>query len=124
MAKKVLQSEGAKEKIAKAIAGGQTQTAVARSSGVSQSTISRLANKQDVKVLIQAETMKLMEAVPQAVENLKSLVYEMAEIPKKEIKRRELSFKATTKVLESVGMLNSPSLSPTFVNIVPAQGNR
>jgi hypothetical protein len=97
---------------------------VARSSGVSQSTISRLANKQDVKVLIQAETMKLMEAVPQAVENLKSLVYEMAEIPRKEIKRRELSFKATTKVLESVGMLNSPSLSPTFVNIVPAQGNR
>ena len=79
----------------------ESQTAVARSLGVNQSTISRLANKEDVKALLEDETLKLLEVVPQAVENLKSLVNEMPEISKKEVKRRELSLKATNSAIQT-----------------------
>jgi transposase-like protein len=120
MAKKMLESEEVKEKIAKALTAGESQTAIARTLGVSQSTISRLVNKGDVKALIERESLRLLEAIPQAVENLKALVNEMPNIPKKEIKRLEPSLKATIKMLESAGMLNTPSPSPTFVNIVNA----
>ncbi len=104
MGKKMLESEAVKEQIAKALAGGQTQTVIAQAVGVSQSTISRLANKGDVKTLIERESLKLLEVVPQAVENLKALVNEMPDIPKRDIKRRELSFKASKKILESAGL--------------------
>ena len=120
MGKKMLESEAVKEQIAKALVGGQSQAVIAQAVGVSQSTISRLANKGDVRALIERESLRLLEAVPQAVENVKVLVNEMPDIPKGDIKRRELSFKASKKVLESAGLLNTPSPSPTFVNIVNA----
>jgi transposase-like protein len=120
MGKKMLESEEVKEQIAKALIAGESQTAIARTLGVSQSTISRLANKDDVKALIEREGLRLLEAVPQAVENLKALINEMPNIPEKEVRRRELSFKASKKVLESVGLLNTLSPSPMFVNIINA----
>ena len=83
--------EEVKNEIARAIAGGHSQQEIAKSLGVNQSTISRIVNKDDVKALIEDETLKLLEAVPQAIENIKDLVDEMPEIPKKEIKRRELA---------------------------------
>ena len=92
MAKKILESEEAKMAIAKAIAGGESQTAIARAAGVSQSTVSRLANTKDVKALIDAESLNLLGVLPDAVENVKGLVREMKNIPEKETKRRELSY--------------------------------
>jgi hypothetical protein len=117
MTKKVLENKETKEVIAKAIGGGQSQGVLAQALGVSQSSISRLASKEDVKAMIERESLKFLGAVPQAVENLKALVDEMPEIPKGDIKRRDLSFKASKKVLESAGMLNTPSPSQTIVNI-------
>jgi transposase-like protein len=90
MGKKMLESEEVKEAIAKALTAGESQTAIARTLGVSQSTISRLANKGDVKALIERESLRLLEAVPQAVENLKALVNEMPNIPPDQFKRKEL----------------------------------
>ena len=117
MAKKILESQEAKEAVAKSLVGGQSQTVIAQTLGVSQSTISRLLKKEDVQGFIKEWSLKLLEAVPQSVENLKDLVNEMPGIPKGDIKRRELSYKASKKVLESAGLLNTPSPSPTFVNI-------
>jgi transcriptional regulator with XRE-family HTH domain len=107
-----------KNEIARAIAGGHSQQEIAKSLGVNQSTISRIVNKDDVKALIENETLKLLEAVPQAVENIKDLVKEMPEIPKKEIKRRELAYKASAEVLKTAGMLPTPIQSQTLINII------
>jgi transcriptional regulator with XRE-family HTH domain len=107
-----------KNEIARAIAGGHSQQEIARSLGVRQSTISRMVNKDDVRALIEAETLKLLEAVPQAVENIKDLVKEMPEIPKKKIKRRELAYKASADALKTAGMLPTPIQTQTLVNII------
>jgi predicted XRE-type DNA-binding protein len=117
LAQNKLESEGVKKQIAKAIAGGQSQGEIAKDLGVSQPTISHLVNKGDVKALIEAETLKLLDAVPQAVENLKALVNEMPDIPKKETKRRELAYKASTEVLKTAGLLPTPIQSQTLINI-------
>jgi hypothetical protein len=45
----------------------------------------------------------------------------MKDIPKKDIKRRELSYKASKDVLKSVGLLPTPIQSQVFVNLY--QGN-
>lgn len=90
---------------------------IAEQVGLSQPSISRFANKEDVRAFIEQEQLKLVEVVPDAVENVKSLVKEMKKIPKKENKRRELSYKASVDVLKSVGLLPTPLQSQTLVNI-------
>ena len=117
MTKKILESEEAKMAIAKAIAGGESQTAISQTLGVSQSTISRLANREDVNALIDAESLNLLGVLPDAVENVKALVSEMKEIPKDQTKRRELSFKATQDVLKAAGIMPSPIQSQVIQNI-------
>ncbi|MBU1209262.1 MAG: helix-turn-helix domain-containing protein [Proteobacteria bacterium] len=117
MAKKILENEEAKETIAKAIAGGESQTAIAQTLGVSQSTISRLAKREDVKALIDAESLNLLGVLPDAVENVKELVREMKNIPEKETKRRELSYKASHDVLKAAGLMPTPVQSQVIQNI-------
>ena len=46
-----------------------------------------------------------------------TLFKELVTFPKKGHKNRELSYRATVKVLEASGILNTPNLSPTVVNI-------
>ena len=106
-----------KKQIAKALVGGESQTAIARTLGVSQSTISRLANREDIKPFIEQEQMKLVEVVPDALENIKELVREMKDIPKDKTKRRELSYKASHDVLKAVGLMPTPMQSPLIMNI-------
>jgi uncharacterized UPF0160 family protein len=62
--------------------------------------------------------MSLLEAVPDAVENMKGLVRELPTLSMKDHKNRELSFRASKKVLESAGMLNTATQAPTVINIV------
>jgi len=57
-----------------------------------------------------------LECIPDAVENVKSLVREMKHIPKNENKRRELSYKASSDVLKGAGLFPTPVQSQTFVN--------
>jgi len=117
MAKKILENEDAKKAIAKAIAGGESQTAIARTVGASQSTISRLAKRDDVRALIEAESLKLLEVLPDAVENFKRLVREMKNIHEKETKRQELSYKASHDVLKAAGVMPTPVQSQVIQNI-------
>ena len=88
-----------KNEVIHQLAVGESQTSIAEQVGVNQSTISRFANKDEAQILIEEEQLKLVEALPDAVQNVKDLVEEMKDIPKDDIKRRELSYKATTDVL-------------------------
>lgn len=117
MTKTVLEGEEIKKQVAKAIVGGHSQREIAEAIGVSQPTISRMLKKGDVKAFIEEEQMKILDLIPQAIENFRAMVNEMPAIPPREVKRRELAFKASVKVLEAAGILNTGSQSPTIANI-------
>jgi len=107
-----------RQKVVRELATGKSQRAIGEEVGVSQAQVSRFASREDVRNLIDAGAMRLVEAVPDAVMNMKALVRELSTLPKKDHKNRELSYRATVKVLEASGILNTASLSPTIVNIV------
>jgi IS30 family transposase len=77
-------------KVVKSLTVAESQTSIAEQVGVNQSTISRFANKDEAQVLIEKEQLKLVEVLPDTVQNVKDLVEEMKDIPKGDIKRREL----------------------------------
>jgi len=61
--------------------------------------------------------MKLYNALGETWGLWIDLVREMKDIPKKNIKSRELSYKASKDVLKSVGLLPTPVQSQVFVNL-------
>jgi hypothetical protein len=115
--KSKLEPPHVKQEIVKRLASGESQYSIAKEVGLNRSTVCRFANRGDIRRLIEQEQRKLIEVVPDAVENVKSLVREMKEIPQEEIKRRELSYKASKDVLKSVGILPTPAHSQTFIDI-------
>jgi predicted transcriptional regulator len=102
--------------IAKALAEKVSQQKIADLLGVSQSTVSRLANRDDVKAMIEKETIRFLGSVPKAIDNIADLVNEMPQITN--VKEKELGFKASRNVLEAAGILISASPSLGVVNIV------
>lgn len=117
MKKSKLDTPHIKAMVVKQLASGESQNSIAKEVGRDQSALSRFANREDIKALIEAEQKKLLEVVPDAVENVKELVREMKDIPKKDIKRRELSYKASKDVLKSVGLFPTPIQSQVFINL-------
>jgi predicted transcriptional regulator len=111
-----------REKVVKELAVGKSQNVIAKDVGLNQSSVSRFASRDDIRALIEQEQARLVECVPDAVENVKELVREMRDIPKSDTKRRVLSYKASKDVLKSVGLLPTPVQSQTFVNLY--QDNR
>ncbi|GEM_PF-4585767 len=87
------------------LACGESQRSVAKLVGVSQQHISRFANKEEVKRLIEEQRIRLIDAVPDAVQNVIDLVVGMKDIPKHETGRRKLAYNATRGVLKSVGLM-------------------
>ncbi len=106
-----------KDKVAKMLAVGESQTSIAKQIGVDQSTVSRFANKDEAQILIEEEKLKLAEVIPDAVQIVKDLVEEMKGIPKDDIKRRELSYKATKDVLKATNVFLL--LTTTTDNTIP-----
>ena len=100
----------------KKLAVGESQTSIAGQVGVDQSTISRFANKDEAQILIEEEQLKLVEVLPDAVQNVKDLVEEMKDIPKDDIKRRELSYKASKDVLKATNVFPSPQYAHNIYN--------
>jgi len=80
----------AKDKVVKMLAV-EPQTSIAASMDVDQSTVSRFASRSEIRKLVEVEKEKLVKVLPDAVKNVKDLVEEMKDIPKDDIKRRELS---------------------------------
>ncbi len=105
-----------KQEVIHKLAIGEPQTSIAKQVGVNQSTISRFANKDEAQILIEEEQLKLVEVLPDAVQNVKDLVKEMKDIPKDDIKRRELSYKASKDVLKATNVFPSPQYAHNIYN--------
>jgi len=105
-----------KDKVVKMLAVGEPQTSIAGRVGVDQSTISRFANEEEAMKAIEGEKLKLAEVVPDAVQNVKTLVGEMKDIPKNDIQRRELSYKATKDVLKATNVYPTPQYAHNIYN--------
>jgi hypothetical protein len=117
MKKSKLDNPPTKAEVIKRLAVGESQSSIAGEIGLHRSQICRFAKRENIKPFIEREQMKLVEAVPDAVENLKKLVREMRNIPSKETKRRELSYKASQDVLKAVGIMPAQNQAPLIQNI-------
>ena len=117
MRKSKLELPHIKKKVIGEIAAGKSQSEVAQEVELHPSQVCRFLKREDVQELIEQETLRLLEAVPDAVQNVKNLVHEMKAIPKKDSKRQELAYKATSDVLKSAGLLPSSKQSQTLINI-------
>jgi len=106
-----------KKEVVQRLAVGESPKSIAKDVGLHHSQIYRFAKREDIKPFIEQEQIRLVEVVPDAVENVKELVREMKNIPKKEIKRRELSYKASLDTLKAVGIMPSPVQSQIITNI-------
>ncbi len=105
-----------KQEVIHKLAVGEPQTSIAGQVGVDQSTVSRFANEEEAIKAIEEEKLKLAEVIPDAVQNVKDLVKEMKDIPKDDIKRRELSYKATKDVLKAANVFPSPQYAHNIYN--------
>jgi hypothetical protein len=104
-----------KKKVVQRLALGEAQAGIAKDTGIHPSQVCRFAKREDVKALIEKERFRLAEAVPDAVQNVKTLVREFSNIPPKETKQRELSYKATADLLRAYGVFPSPVQSQTLI---------
>ena len=117
MRKSHLDTPHVKSEIVKRLAVGESQNSIAKQVGLDQSSVCRFANREDIRELIEHEQGRLLEVVPDAVQNIKDLVLDMKNIPKDDIKQRELAYKASKDVLKTVGILPTPVQSQTLVNL-------
>ena len=106
-----------KKKVVQRLAVGESQRSIAKDVGIDHSQISRFSKREDIRSFIEEEQMRLVEVVPDAIENVKGLVREMKKIPKKDIRRRELSYKASVDTLKSVGIMPSQVQSQVITSI-------
>jgi hypothetical protein len=117
MRKSKLELPYIKKKVIRDIAAGKSQSEVAQEVELHPSQVCRFLKREDVQELIEKEALRLLEAVPDAIQNVKNLVHGMKSIPKKDTKRQELAYKATTDVLKSAGLLPSSKESQVLINI-------
>ena len=119
-----LDAPEAKKRVVQELALGKSQSSIARGIGLHSTRVCRFANMEDIVKLIEAESYRLYEAVPDAIQNVKDLIAEMKHIPKTETKRRELAYKASTDVLKSAGILPTAVQSQVFVDIKAQTNNQ
>ncbi len=112
-----------KKQVVQQLAIGTTKADIAREVGLSRSAVSRFSNRAAIRELVKEETYNLLEVLPDAVENIKNLVREMREKPNHEFKDKELSYKASIRILEAVSILNSSSPSLQIINIIKEHKN-
>jgi len=123
MKKSKLEQPHLKKKVIQELAIGTTKTDIGKEVGLSRSAVSRFSSREDIRELVREETCSLLEVLPDAVENVKTLVKDMGQNTKQQFKDKELSYKASVNVLESVSILNSPSPSVQVFNIIKENQN-
>jgi hypothetical protein len=84
-----------KQAIIQMLATGVSQADVAHNLNVSESQISRFSNREDIKKLIENEAYRMMDCLPDAVENIKALVWGMKHLPPNDHKNRDLCYRNT-----------------------------
>ncbi len=112
-----LDAQHIKNDVVKKLAVGEPQTSIAEQVGVDQSTISRFAKKGEIRQLIEEKREKLVkEVLPDAFQNVKSLVKGMKDVPEIDIKKLELCYKATKDTLKATGLFPSPQFAHNIYN--------
>ena len=124
MRKSKLDAPETKKSVVQELALGKSQSSIAREVGLHSTRVCRFANRDDIVKLIEAESYRLYEAVPDAIQNVKDLIAEMKHIPKTETKRRELAYKASTDVLKNEGILPTAVQSQTIIDIKAQTDNQ
>jgi len=122
--KSKLDAPETKKSVVQELALGKSQSSIAREVGLHSTRVCRFANREDIVKLIEAESYRLYEAVPDAIQNVKDLIAEMKHIPKTETKRRELAYKASTDVLKNEGILPTAVQSQTIIDIKAQTDNQ
>jgi hypothetical protein len=111
-------------KIAKIAATGLSQSKVATAMkkegwDINKTTVNHVLQKPNIKLIMEQEREKLISLVPKAVSNYKNWIDKATTYRDKTDK--EIAFKATTKVLESNGLVSgTPS---TQIQIMNNSGN-
>ena len=100
--------------IAKKRAAGESYRQISAEVGLAKSRVETICKRDDVKSIIEREQKRLIELAPSALDNYKHWISKGIITNNKD--EREVAFKASTKVLESTGILNgTPS---AIVNIL------
>jgi hypothetical protein len=118
MRKSKLDTPHIKEKVVKQLASGKSQYSISKEIGLNRSQVSRWSRREDIKELLEEEQKRLLSATPDAVGNFIDLVGE--DIPKENLKARELQLKASEVILKCGGII--PTVHLQTLNIF--QDNR
>ena len=105
-----------KNEVIHQLAIGETQTNIAKQVGVDRSQISRFTKEDENIQLIEEERQKLVRVLPDAVENVKTLVEGMKDVPEDNIKKLELCYKASKDTLKATGLFPSPQYAHNIYN--------
>ena len=90
-------------------ASGQSLREIGEQVGLSKSRVDAICKREDVRTIIETEQKRLVQLVPTAIDNYKTWISKGSITNNKD--EREVAFKASTKVLESTGILNgAPSV--------------
>jgi predicted transcriptional regulator len=107
-----------KKRVIQELALGKSQGSIAKEVGVSQSQVSRFASRDDIKPFLEKEFMRLVELVPDALDNVEEVIKDKIEnIPKNNIKRRKFVLDTSTDALKAVGIMPTPVQSQVITNI-------
>lgn len=121
--------------VAKMRAAGATQKSIAEQTGLSIPGVRYVLAKEQVQAMIEEEQSHLAALMPTAMDNYEKWITKAHNYHDKTDK--EIAFRATTKVLESVGLVSgAPSviiqnitnkntiISPTMERVLAEYGNK
>ncbi len=118
MRKSKLDHPPIKQEVVKRLAVGEKPKSIAKDVGLSVSQIYRFGKREDIKPLIEQEQMRVLEGLPDVVENMISLVRGMGKA--KDPGERRLCYEASREVLKIAGILPTATQS-TFIQQVYRQ---
>ena len=100
---------------------------IAEQIGVHPATVGRMLQKDAIKTIIEREQAKFISLLPDATNNVKQVVQDFYDPITKtyhpDNQVRYFGFRASEKILESVGILGSTAPSTNIVNIFNQQNN-
>jgi hypothetical protein len=72
MKRSKLDTPHTRQEVIKRLAVGENKAAIAQDFGLHRSQVCRFAKREDIRPFIEKEQLKLLEAVPDAVQNVKA----------------------------------------------------
>lgn len=105
------QDETVKKQIAELRATGKSIRKIAEVVPPSPSTVCRILKQEDVQELVEHEQAIFLQALPNARQNIQSLIENYATLSDKE---KDLAWKSSMEMLRGVGLLPSNNLALIF----------